>query len=135
MESEKRFKDFGVVFEKIVGRFSESRNRTLSYAIDVERLVQRPYGFCQIQCARRKFAILPFATMQALEIVGDQEFVAENRHLVKWKEVRDIAREQLVKIDVDMDLEAPVESLSVANRQLIIIAASGPDNSPEKPCG
>lgn len=41
--------------------------------------------------------------------------------IVNWKEINEIAEKALAKIDIDLDLEKPVSSLSIADRQLVAI--------------
>lgn len=73
-----------------------------------------------IQVIYQDFSLFPNLTVA--ENLALNHELAQNKQLVNWREVREIAREALDRIDVDIDLNAIVGELSVADRQLIAIS-------------
>lgn len=62
-----------------------------------------------------------FQHMSIAENIAIGKLRFENRKMVSWKEIRRIAREQLEKIGVELDLDQPVGEASMATRQLTAI--------------
>ncbi|MCB9137426.1 MAG: sugar ABC transporter ATP-binding protein [Caldilineaceae bacterium] len=73
-----------------------------------------------IQVIYQDFSLFPNLTVA--ENIALNEELAEGRRLVSWRHVREIAQEALAKIDVKIPLNARVEEVSVANKQLIAIS-------------
>ncbi len=73
-----------------------------------------------IQVIYQDFSLFPNLTVA--ENIALNEQLAEGLCLVNWREVRRIAQEALARIEVDIPLNAAVEDVSVANKQLIAIA-------------
>ncbi|HOA24428.1 MAG TPA: sugar ABC transporter ATP-binding protein [Aggregatilineales bacterium] len=73
-----------------------------------------------IQVIYQDFSLFPNLTVA--ENLALNHELAQNRHFVNWREVREIARRALDHIHVDIDLDAIVGELSVADRQLIAIS-------------
>jgi simple sugar transport system ATP-binding protein len=73
-----------------------------------------------IQIIYQDFSIFPNLT--AAENIALNSALAKNKKLVNWKSVYDTAREAIKKINVDIDLDARVVELSVADKQLIAIS-------------
>ena len=63
-----------------------------------------------------------FPNLTVAENIALNEEVAAGKRLVNWRQVRQLAREALQQINVDLDLNARVETMSVANKQLIAIS-------------
>ena len=63
-----------------------------------------------------------FPNLTVAENIALNEEVAAGKRLVNWRQVRRLAREALQQINVDLDLNARVETMSVANKQLIAIS-------------
>ena len=70
-----------------------------------------------------------FPHMSAAENIAIGRLQFEKRRLVNWKEIRNIAKEQLDKIGVSMDMDRPVGELSMANRQLTAICRALAQNA------
>lgn len=62
-----------------------------------------------------------FPQMTVAENIAMNKMIALHRRIVNWKEIYQTAEEQLQLIGISLDLQAPVGSLSVANRQLVAI--------------
>ena len=62
-----------------------------------------------------------FSYMSVAENIATNKMIAQNETFVNWKKINKVAEEQLEKIGVDMDLKAPIETISIANRQLVAI--------------
>ena len=62
-----------------------------------------------------------FSHMCVAENIAMNRVISQNKSLVSWKNIYITAQEQLEKIGVDMELKAPIETMSVANRQLVAI--------------
>ncbi len=73
-----------------------------------------------IQVIYQDFSLFPNLT--AAENIALNYQLARGARLVKWREVRRIAEEAISLIDVDVDLDAVVGDLPVADRQLIAIS-------------
>ena len=73
-----------------------------------------------IQVIYQDFSLFPNLTVA--ENIALNEQLAEGRRLVNWRHVRTVAGDALRQIDVQMDLDARVEEMSVANKQLIAIS-------------
>jgi simple sugar transport system ATP-binding protein len=73
-----------------------------------------------IQVIYQDFSLFP--NLSVAENIALNEQLAQNKRLVNWKEVRSIAQQALKKINVNIDLDATVDQMSVANKQLIAIS-------------
>jgi len=73
-----------------------------------------------IQIIYQDFSLFPNLTVAENIALNDQ--LAQGRRLVNWRDVRRVAQEALDRIEVQLDLDARVEEVSVANKQLIAIA-------------
>lgn len=72
-----------------------------------------------VQVIYQDMALFPYMTVA--ENIAMNKMVARRRRIVNWQEVYQTAEEQLQLIGIPLDLQAPVGSLSVANRQLVAI--------------
>lgn len=72
-----------------------------------------------IQVIYQDFSLFPNLTV-AENIAINQQLVS-GKQLVDWKEINRIAADELAKINVSLPLEAIVDTLSTADRQLIAI--------------
>lgn len=73
-----------------------------------------------VQVIYQDFSLFPNLTVAENLALNDQ--LARNKRLVSWREVRQIAAEGLKKINVNLDLDARVEQIPVADKQLIAIS-------------
>ncbi len=73
-----------------------------------------------IQVIYQDFSIFPNLTV--MENLAFNQVLAEKKKFVNKKEYRKIAEEAVKKINFDVDLDARVESLPVADKQLIAIS-------------
>ena len=73
-----------------------------------------------IQVIYQDFSLFPNLTVA--ENIALNEQLAEGRKLVNWRRVRRIAADALAQIEVSIPLDAHVEDVSVANKQLIAIS-------------
>lgn len=73
-----------------------------------------------IQVIYQDFSLFPNLTVA--ENIALNYQLARNNRLVKWGEVKDIAREALSRINVNVDLGARVDEIAVADRQLVAIS-------------
>lgn len=73
-----------------------------------------------IQVIYQDFSLFPNLTVA--ENIALNEELANGRQLVNWRLVRSIAQDALAQIDVNLPLNARVEEMSVANKQLIAIS-------------
>ncbi|MEZ4709371.1 MAG: sugar ABC transporter ATP-binding protein [Caldilineaceae bacterium] len=73
-----------------------------------------------IQVIYQDFSLFPNLTVA--ENIALTEEVAAGRSLVNWRRVRQVAQDALAQIGVQIALEARVEEVSVANKQLIAIS-------------
>ena len=62
-----------------------------------------------------------FMHMSVAENIATNSLIVRNKRLVNWREIRNIAQEQLDRISVSIDLKQPLDSISIANRQLVAI--------------
>jgi simple sugar transport system ATP-binding protein len=72
-----------------------------------------------IQIIYQDFSLFPNLTVA--ENIALNNELARNRQLVRWGDVRRTAQAALARINVSMDLDDTVDSLSVANKQLVAI--------------
>jgi simple sugar transport system ATP-binding protein len=63
------------------------------------------------------------------ENISLNQMVERGRKLVRWKEVKAIARQELSKIGVNIDIDTPVEDLSMANKQIVAIVRALTQNA------
>jgi ABC-type sugar transport system ATPase subunit len=63
-----------------------------------------------------------FSNLSVLENIALGPYVKAGKHRVDWKAMREIARSSLDKLQIQIDLNAPVGSLSVAKQQIVAIA-------------
>ncbi len=73
-----------------------------------------------IQVIYQDFSLFPNLTVA--ENIALNEELAEGRRLVSWRHVRQVARDALAQLGENIPLDARVEEMSVANKQLIAIA-------------
>lgn len=73
-----------------------------------------------IQVIYQDFSLFPNLT--AAENVALNYQLERRRRLVNWREVKKVAQEAIARIDVDIDLDAYVEDLTVVDKQLIAIS-------------
>ncbi|WP_205529058.1 sugar ABC transporter ATP-binding protein [Microbacterium halotolerans] len=73
-----------------------------------------------VQVIYQDFSVFPNLTV--LENLAFTSEISERRKFISWRRMRRIAEEALKKIGVDIDLSARVDSLSVAQKQLVAIA-------------
>jgi simple sugar transport system ATP-binding protein len=73
-----------------------------------------------IQVIYQDFSIFPNLTVA--ENIALSTELAQKKRLVNWRRMRQMARLALEKVNVDLDLDAKVENLSVADKQLIAIS-------------
>jgi simple sugar transport system ATP-binding protein len=62
-----------------------------------------------------------FPNLTVAENIALGEFVSAHRRLVNWKELHQIAQEAMGRIEVELDLDAPVAEISMADQQLVAI--------------
>jgi len=63
-----------------------------------------------------------FPNLTVAENLALNSYLGNNKKLINWKDVKVIASSALAKIDVDIDLNRIVGSLSVADKQLVAIS-------------
>jgi ABC-type sugar transport system ATPase subunit len=63
-----------------------------------------------------------FSNLSVLENIALGPYVKAGKRLVDWKAMREIAKATLNKLQIQIDLNTPVGSLSVAKQQLVAIA-------------
>ncbi|MCU0843067.1 MAG: ATP-binding cassette domain-containing protein, partial [Thiobacillaceae bacterium] len=73
-----------------------------------------------IQVIYQDFSLFP--NLSVAENIALNEELAAGRRLVNWREVREVAADALRQIGVNLNLDAPVEEMGVANKQLIAIS-------------
>lgn len=73
-----------------------------------------------IQVIYQDFSIFPNLTV--MENLAFNTELAEGRKIVNWKRLRKIAKEAVSKINFDVDLDARLGDLSVAEKQLVAIS-------------
>jgi simple sugar transport system ATP-binding protein len=74
-----------------------------------------------VACVYQKSTIIPGLTVAENLFINSQ---AEGRRLISWRELRRKAADLLAAWDVDVDVQARAESLSVEDRQMVEIARS-----------
>ena len=62
-----------------------------------------------------------FPHMSVAENIATNKLIVQNKRLINWHEIRKVAQDQLDRIGVSIDLNEPVENISIANKQLIAI--------------
>jgi oligopeptide/dipeptide ABC transporter ATP-binding protein len=62
-----------------------------------------------------------FLHMNVAENIATNKLISQNRRYINWKEVYEIAEQQLSHIGVSLDLKSPIEKLSISNMQLVAI--------------
>lgn len=62
-----------------------------------------------------------FNHISVAENIATNRLIVQKKQLVNWREIQNIAQEQLDKIGVSIDLKEPVVNISTANRQLVAI--------------
>jgi simple sugar transport system ATP-binding protein len=73
-----------------------------------------------IQVIYQDFSLFP--NLSVAENIALNETLAAGKRLVNWREVREVAADALRQIGVSLNLDAPVEEMGVANKQLIAIS-------------
>lgn len=73
-----------------------------------------------IQVIYQDFSLFP--NLSVAENLALNEELAGGRRFVNWREVRSVAADALDQIGVHLSLDAPVEEMGVANKQLIAIS-------------
>ena len=73
-----------------------------------------------IQVIYQDFSLFPNLTVA--ENIALNEELAAGRKLVNWRHVRQVAQEALEQVQIQLPLDARVEEMSVANKQLIAIS-------------
>lgn len=72
-----------------------------------------------IQVIYQDFSVFPNLTVMENLAINSQ--LAAKKKIVNWKKMREIANEAINKIGFQVDLDAPLSSLSVAEKQLVAI--------------
>jgi len=80
-----------------------------------------------IQVIYQDFSLFPNLTVA--ENIAMNKELADGRRLVNWRRVRKIATDSLERIGIDLPLDARVEDVSVADKQLVAIARALRQNS------
>ena len=62
-----------------------------------------------------------FGHMNVAENIATNKLIGMNKKIISWKNIYQIAEEQLDRIGISLDLKKEVEPLSVSNKQLIAI--------------
>ena len=73
-----------------------------------------------IQVIYQDFSVFP--NLSVMENLALNSELRDKRKLVNWRRMRDIAKEAVSKINFEVDLDAPVSSLSVAQKQMVAIS-------------
>ncbi|MGY6703733.1 sugar ABC transporter ATP-binding protein [Roseinatronobacter sp.] len=63
-----------------------------------------------------------FPTLKVVENLFLNTYLREGKKIVNWRRGREMARAVLDRLDVDLDLDATVETLPAAGRQIVAIA-------------
>ncbi|OSQ29593.1 sugar ABC transporter ATP-binding protein [Thalassospira sp. MCCC 1A03138] len=63
-----------------------------------------------------------FGNLTVAENLAMNVQLREQRHMLNWRKVREIAKEAVKRLGVDLDLDTDVEKLSTAGKQLVAIA-------------
>ena len=72
-----------------------------------------------IQVIYQDFSLFPNLTVAENIVINQQ--LASGKQLVNWKEINRIAAEELARLNISLPLDATVDTLSTADRQLIAI--------------
>jgi simple sugar transport system ATP-binding protein len=62
-----------------------------------------------------------FPNLSIAENISLNHMVERKRKAISWKEIRDIAEQEISAINKELDLEEKVENISIANKQLVAI--------------
>lgn len=73
-----------------------------------------------IQVIYQDFSVFP--NLSVMENLALNSELADNKRLINWKRMRRIAEESLAKINFSIDLDLNVDSLTVAEKQMIAIS-------------
>ncbi len=73
-----------------------------------------------IQVIYQDFSLFP--NLSVAENIALNEELADGKRVVNWRQVKSVAADALQQIGVHMNLDAPVEEMGVANKQLIAIS-------------
>ncbi|HYF82305.1 MAG TPA: sugar ABC transporter ATP-binding protein [Clostridia bacterium] len=73
-----------------------------------------------IQIIYQDFSLFP--NMTVAENITMNSFLSQNRKMVNWKEMKDMAQKSLDNLRITIDLNALVGDLNVAQKQLVAIA-------------
>ena len=63
-----------------------------------------------------------FQHMTVAENIAINKLIKNTKKIVNWKEIHEIASKQLEYIGVDIDLNATIQEISIANRQIVAIS-------------
>lgn len=73
-----------------------------------------------IQVIYQDFSLFP--NMTIAENITMNTFLSQNRKVLNWKEMRDLAQNTLAKLNISMDLNTLVGDLNVAQKQIVAIS-------------
>ena len=73
-----------------------------------------------IQVIYQDFSVFPNLTV--MENLALNSELADNKHFVNWRKMRDIAEKSLERISFSIDLDVEVDALTVAEKQMIAIS-------------
>ncbi|MDR2163832.1 MAG: sugar ABC transporter ATP-binding protein [Clostridiales Family XIII bacterium] len=62
-----------------------------------------------------------FEHMSVAENIAINKILVDGKRLINWKEIKKIAKEQLEKVNISIELDEIVENISIANKQLVAI--------------
>lgn len=80
-----------------------------------------------IQVIFQDFSLFP--NLSVAENIALNQQLADGRRFVNWREVKQIARDALNQIEVDLPLDRSVDQMSVADKQLIAISRAMMQNA------
>lgn len=104
----------------IAGVYQPSKGVVAFHGVPQSNIKPKTAIDAGIQIIYQDFSLFPNLT--AAENIALNYLISRNRKLVNWREVREIAREATQRINVDLDLDAVVSDMSVADKQLIAIS-------------